>query len=358
MARDYKKLINNISENSDNIIFKKYIKNKSKDTPSTTYQYVGIINNYIKYISDIKNIQTSDVTIERITDIEYVDIKSFVLENNRRAKSQLVMKFAIIDFYTFCVLDTDGSNEKLNNRLMIIERGIKPKESFEEALENYDDGNENDKITTEELNDLISIIESKKNNNMAIRDLCIACTMFSLGLRCSEVANLNIDDIDFDNNKILIKSEKNIVIAKEHLYPELKIIIKAYIDSEFYEIAEERNKDEKQPLFMASSTGNRIPTGSITSIFKRYGIKNRTSHALRKLGITREYIITGDIYKAWKKARHSSPDMTMKRYITEEVENSIGKYKYMFDGVKIKLLDKYYIQQECLGGKTKDEKEQ
>ncbi len=343
MARDYEKLINNILENSDNIIFKKYIKNKLTDTLSTSYQYINIINNYILYISKIKNMKASDITIEHITNMEYLDIKSFVLENNRRTKSQLVMKFAVIDFYTFCVLDTDGLNEKLNSRLMVITKGIKPKESFKEALENYDDGNKNDRINTEELNNLIATIENKRGRYIAIRDLCIVCTMFSLGLRCSEVVNLNVNDIDFDNNEIKIKSEKNIVIGKEYLYPELKTIIKVYLDSKAFKITKIKNNDIDQPLFMASTTGNRIPTESITSIFKRYGIENRTSHALRKFGITREYIITDDIYKAWKKARHSSPDVTMKYYITDEAKNNIGKYTHMFDGVRIKLLDGYYI---------------
>lgn len=363
MAKDYKKHIIDVSLNDENELVRKFAKNKLLDTSSTSYNRIYGVKRYIQYIANLNNVEYKNVNKKMIEDISYVDLKQYVLEDNGHldTKSQNVLKYTIKDFYIFYILDDNGMNDKLNNKVTLIEIGIKPKERYEDALKKHKenkDKSENKDINTEHINKLIANIESKRNNEQAIRDLALVCTMFSLALRASEAQNLNYEDIDFENETIIIKSNKTVDIKKEKMHPELKFILETYTKSKFYKDAERKTKEERKPLFYAVGTYNEMPLDSIYDIFNKYGIEDFTSHAFRKYGTSKEYMITGDIYKAMKRARHQNINTTTKYYITEEAQNNVGKYKHMFDGVKIKLLDKYYIQQECLGGKTKDEKEQ
>lgn len=358
MARDYDRLFNETKEKYNNNLINSYIEDREIDRnikKSTFYQYLSVVINYLTYISEIKNINIEDVDIEVIEKVNQVEISNFVFKNNGNTiNTQRKAKDSLKAFYKFLCSKTGYTNATIMIAKTIIEEKINPtiqletQEDLDKAVEKMKQQKTkktNNQITTEDIDKLISIIEGKRNNTLAIRDLCIVCTMFSLALRCSEARAINVNDIDFENNIIYIKSMKVSGVEEAELTEELKIIIKKYLESDFYKNASSKTAEKNKPLFFATQTFNRIDEKSITDLFSKYGIKDFTSHAFRKYGVTKEYIVTGDIYMAQKKARHSSIDTTTKYYITNEAKNNVGKYKHMFDGIKIKLLNKHYIQQ-------------
>lgn len=371
MARDYDKLFNDTREKYNNNLLNSYIEDREmyrKVKKSTFYQYLNVVINYIKYISEVKNIDIEKIDMDVIEKVNQSEISNFVFNNNGDTiNTQKKAKDALKNFYKFLCDKTDYSNKEIMATKTIIEEKIKPNEQLE-TQEDLDNAVElakikknkktNKQINTDVMNLLIANIESKRNNEQAIRDLCIVCTMFALGIRRSEASAINVGDVDFENNIIYIKSMKKSKVFDVELPKELKIIIAEYLKSEFYINAKSKSKEKNNPLFYSTRTFNRISDESITKLFKKYGVEDFTSHAFRKYGITKEYIITGDMHQASVKGGHSSFVLTSDTYITDEAKKNIGKYKDVFDGIKIKLLEKYYIKQECLGGKVKDEKEQ
>ncbi len=165
---------------------------------------------------------------------------------------------------------------------------------------------------------LLDVVESGtpssnyKNKNR-LRDLAIVTTLLGTGLRVSELVGLDLEDIDFreDRLKVLRKGGNESFV---YFNDEVESAIRNYLN--------ERNEmtpkaGHEHALFL-STQKKRINIKTVENMVKRYAIgvtpKNITPHKLRSTYGTNLYRSTGDIYVVAASLGHKNVDTTRKHY--------------------------------------------
>lgn len=151
------------------------------------------------------------------------------------------------------------------------------------------------------------------------RDMLIILMLLNTGMRCSALWKLNIDDIDFDNNRLVVTDKGSKVITYD-ISEDLMIYIYQWLDRR----KEILNGAEEDALFI-SSQKTRLDQSVIRKIVKKYSIniegKNITPHKLRATFGTQVYKNTNDIYLTQMAMNHSSPKVT-EMYIRGQSDKS------------------------------------
>lgn len=324
----------------ENDILKNFIKHYAIDqnfnSVNTIKKYSYEIEGFLKYISDLKNINIKDIGYDELINIEFNDFQKFInIQVSSASKSHY--KNGLLKFYKYCQTSTNFKIKEFKELKEMISSVDIEKEKIDKQIENINNIDNKD-INTDIMNEFIANIEKKKRSKNAIKNLCIVSMMFSLALRCSELIEIRVSDIDFENDTIIIRNKKGNKPFKVELYKELKIIIEHYLNSQCYQEAKNKTKVEEDYLFY-TIRANQLDMSNINTIFKTYKMESFTPHSLRKYGATKEYMVTGDIYRAVARLRHSDVKTTTDYYITREADCNMGKYTHMFDGIEIKLLN-------------------
>ena len=166
-----------------------------------------------------------------------------------------------------------------------------------------------------EITEVESLLQSpekypNKNNQITLRDKAILETLFSTGLRVSELTNLDIDDINLERGEFMVrgKGEKERIVF---LSDKAKDTINDYIKT---------RKDEHKPLFLhfgglrddeEGGEYMRLTPRSVQRIIKKYAklagiVKDVTPHVLRHSFATDLLINGADIRSVQEMLGHSS----------------------------------------------------
>jgi integrase/recombinase XerC len=131
--------------------------------------------------------------------------------------------------------------------------------------------------------DIGQLLESPpKNDPMGLRDRAILETMYSAGLRVSEVAGLNDGDLDFAAGVLRIRGKGR----RERLSPVGSYAVRAIKQwLQARKLSSRRPADAAAPVFV-NKFGRRLTTRSIARMLEKYlkitGLDNRTTpHSLR-----------------------------------------------------------------------------
>jgi integrase/recombinase XerC len=131
--------------------------------------------------------------------------------------------------------------------------------------------------------DIGQLLESPpKNDSMGLRDRAILETMYSAGLRVSEVAGLNDGDLDFAAGVLRIRGKGR----RERLSPVGSYAVRAIKQwLQARKLSSRRPADAAAPVFV-NKFGRRLTTRSIARMLEKYlkitGLDNRTTpHSLR-----------------------------------------------------------------------------
>lgn len=178
-----------------------------------------------------------------------------------------------------------------------------------------------DEIETVRLNILNGVgsdRQIKQQRKWINRDLAIVMLGLMNGLRISEILNIDIYDIDFDENKIKLiekgNSEREICVSSGLM----NIIMEWICDRE--KIL--NNKNTTNALFI-SNHKDRMSLGGARELIKKYTYnikKNITPHKLRSTCATNLYNQTGDIYLTAHVLGHRNIQNT-RRYANISEEN-------------------------------------
>lgn len=150
------------------------------------------------------------------------------------------------------------------------------------------------------------------------RDMAMIYLMLSTGIRISECVGLDIQDIDWEENSILVvrKGRKYSNIYFDETAAEL---LGAYMEER-----EEMELESDNNALFISRNGTRITPRSVQRLVKKYASvavqsKHITPHKLRSTFATGVYNSTGDIYLVQNALGHKSVNTTA-RYadISEE----------------------------------------
>lgn len=147
-------------------------------------------------------------------------------------------------------------------------------------------------LETEEINRLLEApvkisAETKKNNNfLTIRDKAILETLFSTGLRVSELCSLNIDKINLETNEFSIRG-KGQKIRTVFLSESAKTALKKYLEirQNTEKAAKALKSGDDETLFI-NKNGGRLTPRSVERLVKKYAIasgipKKVVVHSLR-----------------------------------------------------------------------------
>lgn len=169
-------------------------------------------------------------------------------------------------------------------------------------------------LNYEEIEGLLSVINSR-------RDKAIVACLWSTGCRISELLNLNRDDVETDEIRIIGKGD---VQGTVYLDPEARRYLNAYLIE---------RRDDLRPLFI-SSQRRRISYTTFAKLLHEYtdkaGIdKNVTPHVLRHSFATDLKMNGADIFDIQKQLRH-------KRISSTQI------YTHISDKQKLQTYRKYH----------------
>ncbi len=160
--------------------------------------------------------------------------------------------------------------------------------------------------------------EAAFHEKTKVRDLALVTLLLGTGIRVSECVGLDIKDVDFKNNGILIR-RKGGYEAVVYFGEEVETALKEYIKERNMIIPESGHEDA---LFL-SLQNKRISVRAVEKLVKKYSsavtsIKKITPHKLRSTYGTSLYRETGDIYLVADVLGHSDVNTTKKHYAAME----------------------------------------
>lgn len=151
-----------------------------------------------------------------------------------------------------------------------------------------------------------------------VRDLALITLLLGTGIRVSECVGLDIKDVDFKNNGILIR-RKGGYEAVVYFGDEVEQALKNYLYERNQIIPESGHENA---LFL-SLQNKRITVRAVENLVKKYAqtvttLKKITPHKLRSTYGTSLYRETGDIYLVADVLGHSDVNTTKKHYAALE----------------------------------------
>jgi site-specific recombinase XerD len=148
-----------------------------------------------------------------------------------------------------------------------------------------------------------------------IRDHAFVSTLLYTGVRCAELINLDIDDIDFQENIVKVRQGKGKKDRIIPLAPQLRDAIRNYIK---YRMDTNQNTiDGSKALFVTSRCNpKRLSGTTIRKLLIQYaakaGLSHLHPHKLRHTALTEIYRKTKDLYYTSLIAGHSGVAITQR----------------------------------------------
>ena len=169
-----------------------------------------------------------------------------------------------------------------------------------------------------ENGDQMSKQQSKFHDKTKKRDLALITLLLGTGIRVSECVGLDIKDVDFKNNGILIR-RKGGYEAVVYFGEEVEKALQDYLSERKSIIPETGHEDA---LFL-SLQNKRLSVRAVEKLVKKYAsavtsLKKITPHKLRSTYGTSLYRETGDIYLVADVLGHSDVNTTKKHYAALE----------------------------------------
>lgn len=161
-------------------------------------------------------------------------------------------------------------------------------------------------------------IEAMRDACLTLREKAIMELSLSVGCRVSELAALNISDVDFKNESVLIYGFKTRTYRTGYLNASAKRHLQNYLDS---------RDDDNNALFVAGKgkherLGNSSIQHELQAIAKRAGIKKHvTVHLFRKTFATKLSAAGVRIEIIKELLGHADISVTEKNYVTVNIDD-------------------------------------
>lgn len=153
-----------------------------------------------------------------------------------------------------------------------------------------------------------------------LRDLAIITLMLGTGIRVSECIGLNLQDLDFNNDRLKV-TRKGGSEAYVYFGDEVRTALLDYLEQRKLQTPKEGHE---QALFLSSQM-RRITVRATENLVKKYAsasvsLKKITPHKLRSTYGTALYRETGDIYLVADVLGHKDVNTTRRHYAAIEEE--------------------------------------
>lgn len=281
--------IKNMISTSPSIIheYYYYLSDKTSKTKKAYIQHALRFLDYIDYSSstDFQSISTLIIN-------QFID--SIKIDDNGKQRSQSWIAniyYGISNFFDFLV---DSNNVNYN----ICKKIKAPKNNVEKEM---------DYLTEDDIKKIKYNIRHSSRKKWKSRDMAIFLLGCGTGLRVSSISEIDIDDIDFDNNKIIV-TEKGNKTRPCFLPDKVMIAIKIWICDR-----ERMVEDNNRALFI-SQKKQRMSVSAIEDMIKKFAKdigKHITPHTMRHTFGTIVYEDTGDLYLTAEAMGHKNIKNTM-----------------------------------------------
>jgi len=171
-----------------------------------------------------------------------------------------------------------------------------------------------------ETGEKLTASQKRFHEKTKIRDVALITLLLGTGLRVSECVGLNLQDVDFDNDGLLVhrKGGKETTV---YFGDEVEAALKEWLSQRKQIIPLEGHEDA---LFL-SLQNRRMSVKSVENLVKKYArivtpLKKITPHKLRSTYGTSLYRETGDIYLVADVLGHNDVNTTRKHYAALEDE--------------------------------------
>jgi integrase/recombinase XerC len=274
--------------------FQIYLEVEKNVSAHTKIAYLADIHEFLKFLTDNNYLKDK----EEIIDASHEKIREYLsyLYGQKIKKITVNRKISSLRAFYKYVLRTG----KIKNNPAEMIQALKTEKYMPTFLS---------------VDEVFELLKSKNDNSFSIlRNQAMLEMFYSSGLRLSELAGLNLNDIDFNQKLVKIRGKGK----KERIVPVGEPAIKAV--REYLKKAEELRKDSedvfKTPLFL-NAQGKRITTRSIARIVSeetaKSGIGRKISpHALRHSFATHLLNAGADLRAIQELLGHESLSTTQK----------------------------------------------
>ncbi len=280
-------------------------------TPNSKKQYVSVVMEFINWYEE-ESIEIFDEDQAKLVTAENVhQYMDWVQRRRELEVSTLQRKIVTLNtFFKFL------KRNKIISENPIDSYGRRMKDNSEKEVIS---------LNAEEMKVIWNNIRNAKNTWQSKRDYCLIYLLFTTGLRVSAADEINLQDIDLQNHKIMVV---------EKLNKKRTINISSNTKDVLEDWIRERKEimgcwaDDVDALFVTkyNKSWKRLGVRAIQAIFKKYtkGIdKKVTPHKARSTYGTMLYQETGDIYLVAEVLGQSSVEAT-KRYIKTREDKKIN----------------------------------
>ncbi|MCR4943005.1 MAG: tyrosine-type recombinase/integrase [Clostridium sp.] len=320
------------------------------ELPSYTYQFIDScilkyqINTALAYSKDL--MLFFDFLYHRNPQCHELQIKNIPLEILGALNAE-----DINEFQKYMVMNDGGSGHMVSNRTlarkmavlrnffgyMTDKRFISEDPTIKAEKNRRFVENDIKRLDVDEAHRLIKAVEetrsitkrsAARSKNTAKRDLAIVILLLNLGIRVSECAGLDLNDVNFEDNTVRIvrKGGKEAIL---YINEVIRNTLKDYIKNERPLLT----SDPKEEALFISLKNNRLSVRSIEDMLKKYGEGAKLTervhpHKLRRTFGTRLYNSSGDIYMVADVLGHKDVNTTVKHYaaVDEEHRRSMANY--------------------------------
>ena len=283
--------------------FKNFLKFERNLSENSTQSYIQDLQKLIKFLSDI-NIN------KKISEINSNVIREFVYQQTKLIKpsSQSRLISSLKNFFDYLIIEKIIFINPINS-IQYPKIATKIPET----------------LSTQEIDKLIVYLKKSKKNSL--RNCTILEVLYSCGLRVSELTNLNISDIFFDDFLIKILGKGR----KERFVPMSKIVkdmIKDYLNSERFNTITKKGFEDILFLNNRGEKLTRVMIYTILNIAKKgTGIKKKVSpHILRHSFATHLIENGADISSIQHMLGHTNVSTT-ERYLHVSKEHLVDTIK-------------------------------
>ena len=283
--------------------FKNFLKFERNLSENSTQSYIQDLQKLIRFLSD-NNIN------KKISEINSTVIREFVYQQTKLIKpsSQSRLISSLKNFFDYLIIEKIIFINPINS-IQYPKIATKIPET----------------LSTHEIDKLIDYLKKSKKNSL--RNCTILEVLYSCGLRVSELTNLNISDIFFDDLLIKILGKGR----KERFVPMSKIVkdmIKDYLNSERFNTITKKGFEDILFLNNRGEKLTRVMIYTILNIAKKgIGIKKKVSpHILRHSFATHLIENGADISSIQHMLGHTNITTT-ERYLHVSKEHLVNTIK-------------------------------
>ncbi|MGM0502529.1 MAG: site-specific tyrosine recombinase/integron integrase [Bacillota bacterium] len=277
--------------------FAKYLIAERGYSELTAQEYKYDLNLFATYLEDEFDLEIESTTVDQIGQFQVSSfLNDLVLIQDNSPTTRNRKLYSLRSFFKF-LTKKDIIEDDPSTLIEATKTGTKSEPVY---------------LTEKEINAFLQAINNYESKNQS-RDLAINKIFLYCGLRISELVNLNLADINYEDNSIKFygKGKKERYVP---LHPEAMIAVENYLPQRRQ--IEPNDQDAAQALFL-SNRGNRISQRTIQIMVKKYakkaGIKDPdriTPHKLRHSFATMVYKKTKDLRIIQELLGHSNISTT------------------------------------------------